>query len=253
MKKKVSIIALIITLVLVLLTTFSYATEIQPRTATSDDAITISEGEDLNIKYVRDGVEYVSNIEPIKTNANEYKLGLWVRDGAAGIGTISYYEPQTKKFAALGHGIIDIDTQELINISSGELVTSKVSSIVKGEEGVPGEIKGSIVNSKTIGNIGMNTEFGIYGNLIDASALNINNSNELEVANRNEIEIGKAKILLNLENEVRKEYEIEIIKIYKNNNTDNKSMLIKITDSELLEITGGIVQRNEWSTNNTKQ
>lgn len=115
-------------------------------TAELIESVNSSNGEDLNIKYVRDGVEYVANIEPIKTDDNEYKLGLWVRDGAAGIGTISYYEPSTKKYAALGHGIVDIDTEKLINISSGELVTSKISSIVKGKEGVPGEIKGSIVN-----------------------------------------------------------------------------------------------------------
>lgn len=216
------------------------------------NCVNSSNGEDLNIKYIRDGVEYVSNIEPIKTDTNEYKLGLWVRDGAAGIGTITYYEPQTKNFAALGHGIVDIDTEDLIKISSGELVTSKVSSIVKGEKGVPGEIKGSIVNSRTIGSVGMNTEFGIYGNLTNTSGLNIDTSNELEVATRDEIEIGKAKILLNLENDVRKEYEIEITKIYKNNNSNNKSMLIKVTDEELLKLTGGIVQRNEWSANNTK-
>lgn len=199
-------------------------------------------GEDLNIKYIRDGVEYVANIEPIKTEKNEYKLGLWVRDGAAGIGTITYYEPQTGKFAALGHGIIDIDTEDLINISSGELVTSRIASIVKGEEGNPGEIKGSITNGYTIGEINSNTGFGIYGNVTDTSRLNINNNNELEVANRDEIKTGKATILLNLENEVRKEYEIEITKIYRNNNTNNKSMLIKVTDPKLLELTGGIIQ-----------
>ena len=98
----------------------------------------------------------------------------------------------------------------------------------------------------------MNTEFGIYGNLTNISELNIDNNNELEVATRSEIQTGKAKILLNLENEVRKEYEIEITKIYKNNNSDNKSMLIKVTDPKLLELTGGIVQRNEWSTNCTE-
>lgn len=105
-----------------------------------------SKGENLNVKYLRDGIEYVATMAPIKTKENEYKLGLWVRDGAAGIGTMTYYEPQSKNYAALGHGIIDIDTEELINISSGELVTSKIASIVKGKEGVPGEIKGSIVN-----------------------------------------------------------------------------------------------------------
>jgi len=108
-------------------------------TCTSEliDCVNNSKGEEVDIKYIRDGVKYTANMEPIKTEKNEYKLGLWVRDGAAGIGTISYYEPSTGNFAALGHGIIDIDTQELINISSGELVTSKIASIVKGEEGVP--------------------------------------------------------------------------------------------------------------------
>lgn len=213
-------------------------------TCTAELISTVNEakGEDLNIKYVRDGVEYVANIEPIRTEKNEYKLGLWVRDGAAGIGTMTYYEPQTGKFAALGHGIIDIDTEDLINISSGELVSSRIASIVKGEEGSPGEIKGSITNGYTIGEINSNTGFGIYGNIKDTSRLNINNGNEYEVANRDEIKTGKATILLNLENEVRKEYEIEITKIFRNNNTNNKSMLIKVTDEKLLELTGGIIQ-----------
>ena len=112
----------------------------QEKITCTDELITTvnnSNGEELNIKYIRDGVEYVSNIEPIKTKEDEYKLGLWVRDGAAGIGTVTYYEPATQKFAALGHGIVDIDTEQLINISTGELVTSKIISIVKGEEGIP--------------------------------------------------------------------------------------------------------------------
>jgi len=110
------------------------------------ESVNSSNGENISIKYIRNGKEYIATMAPIKTKENEYKLGLWVRDGAAGIGTLSYYEPSTNKFGALGHGIIDIDTEELITISSGELVTSKISTIVKGEKGVPGEIKGSIVN-----------------------------------------------------------------------------------------------------------
>lgn len=222
-------------------------------TAELIESVNDSNGEDLNIKYIRDGVEHTANIEPIKTNENEYKLGLWVRDGAAGIGTITYYEPSTKKYAALGHGIVDIDTNKLINISAGELVTSRISSIVKGKEGTPGEIKGSIVNGQTIGNVGMNTAFGIYGNITNSSELKVNTNNEMKVANRDDIKTGNAKILLNLENGVRKEYDINIEKIYKNNNSNNKSMLIKVTDEELIDLTGGIIQRNEWSTNNTKQ
>ena len=105
---------------------------------------------------------------------------------------------------------------------------------------------------KTIGNISKNTNFGIYGNISDGSRLSFDISNEIEVANRDEIKIGNAKILLNIENGIRKEYDIKITKIYRNNNTNNKSMLIEVTDENLLKLTGGIVQRNEWSTNNTK-
>ncbi len=98
----------------------------------------------------------------------------------------------------------------------------------------------------------MNTEFGIYGSITDFTKLNVDKGNELKVAKRDEIKTGDAKILLNLENGIRKEYNIKIEKIYKNNNSNNKSMLIKVTDEELLNLTGGIVQRNEWSTNSAK-
>ena len=224
-------------------------------TCTSDliETVNDSNGEDLKIKYLRDGVEYTANMEAIKAEDNKYKLGLWVRDGAAGIGTITYYEPSNKNFAALGHGIVDIDTEKLIKISDGEVVTTRMSSIVKGKEGVPGEIRGSIVNSKTIGTVGQNTEFGIYGKITNTAQFNTSNLKELQVAKRDEIKQGEAKILLALEEGERKEYNIEITKIYKNNNSNNKSMLIKVTDQELLNLTGGIIQRNEWSTNNTKR
>lgn len=224
-------------------------------TCTSDliETVNDSNGEDLKIKYVRDGVEYTANMEAIKAEDNKYKLGLWVRDGAAGIGTITYYEPSNKNFAALGHGIVDIDTEKLIKISDGEVVTTRMSSIVKGKEGVPGEIRGSIINSKTIGTVGQNTEFGIYGKITNTAQFNTSNLKELQVAKRDEIKQGEAKILLAIKEGERKEYNIEITKIYKNNNSNNKSMLIKVTDQELLNLTGGIIQRNEWSTNNTKR
>lgn len=224
-------------------------------TCTSDliETVNDSNGEELKIKYVRDGIEYTASMEAIRAEDNKYKLGLWVRDGAAGIGTITYYEPSSQNFAALGHGIVDIDTEKLIKISNGEVVTTRISSIVKGKEGVPGEIRGSIVNSKTIGTVGQNTEFGIYGKIANTAQFNTSDLKELQVAKRDEIKQGKAKILLEIEGGERKEYDIEITKIYKNNNSNNKSMLIKVTDQELLNLTGGIIQRNEWSTNNTKR
>ena len=109
------------------------------------------------------------------------------------------------------------------------------------------------MDGETIGNVSTNTSFGIYGDITNQNNLSINVNNEIEVATRDEIKEGKAKILLDIENGVRKEYEIEITKIYRNNNSNNKSMLIKVTDERLLNLTGGIVQRNERSTNSTKQ
>lgn len=108
------------------------------------------DGESVEIMYLRDGVEYTTSIEPAITSSNEYKLGLWVRDGAAGIGTVTYYEPETNCFAALGHGIVDSDTNTLISLDSGELVTTAISSITKGEEGKPRRNKGN--NKKRINN-----------------------------------------------------------------------------------------------------
>lgn len=101
------------------------------------ECIKACNGKTMQITYVRDGEEYNTNVEPAQTSNNEYKLGIWVRDGAAGIGTVTYYEAETKKFAALGHGIVDMDTDELIEISSGEVLTTSISKIVQGEEGTP--------------------------------------------------------------------------------------------------------------------
>lgn len=202
-----------------------------------------SNGSNVEIKYINDkNEEEVANILPAKTSNNEYKLGLWVRDAAAGVGTITFYEPSTGKFGALGHGINDVDTYELIDIANGELVNTNIIDIVKGEKGSPGEIRGIIEGERTIGSISKNTSFGVYGNVLDTTKLNINKNNELEVANRSEIKTGKAEIMCELENGKVQNYEIEIQKIFLENNSDNKSMLIKVTDEELIEKTGGIIQ-----------
>ena len=214
--------------------------------STSDEltqCVNTCNGKNIEIKYINNKDEIVqAEIEPAKTSNNEYKIGLWVRDAAAGVGTITFYEPSTGSFASLGHGINDVDTYELIDIANGELVTAKILDIVKGKNGIPGEIRGNIDNSIKIGNISKNTDFGVYGNITNTNALNLDNSQEMEVADRNEINTGKAYILCELDNRKPEKYEIEIQKIFKENNQDNKSMLIKITDARLIEKTGGIIQ-----------
>ena len=159
-----------------------------------------------------------------------------------GVGTVTFYEPSTESFGALGHGITDIDTEQLINIDSGEFVTTKILNIVKGENGKPGKIQGTVENQKNIGTISKNTRFGIYGKVENFNSLNIDTSKEMELAMRDEIKPGKATIRCSLENDKIEEYEIEIEKIYRENNYDNKSMLIKVTDEKLLNRTGGIIQ-----------
>ena len=201
-----------------------------------------SKGKELNLKYVRDGKILECAISPVKTSASEFKLGLWVRDSAAGIGTMTYYEPETKNFAASGHGITDVDTGKLINISNGQFITTKVLSIIKGEDGAPGKIQGSISEQSNIGTIKKNSIFGIYGVAEDVQKIKIDPNKKMNVATRNEIELGEATILCSLDDEKTKEYKIQIEKIYLNNNYDNKSMLIKVTDKELIEKTGGIIQ-----------
>ena len=212
---------------------------------TTTDVITSandSKGNSIEITYVREGIIYTTTIEPVKTDKDEYKIGLWVRDGAIGVGTISYYEPSTKYFAALGHPIIDTDTGEIVSIKEGELVNASVISIKKGEGGNPGEIKGSLKSDEKIGQISTNTKFGIYGTLDNLSSLNIDKENKIKVALREEIKTGDAKVLLTLEDGIRKEYDVKIKKIYKNNDKDNKSMLIEIVDEDLKNLTGGIIQ-----------
>lgn len=212
---------------------------------TTDDLINTvnnSNGKEIKLEYISDEETKECSILPVKQENNEYKLGLWVRDSAAGVGTVTFYDPETKTFGALGHGISDIDTGELIDIASGEFVTTRILNIEKGENGTPGKIQGSIEKQENIGTINKNTRFGIYGTVNNLNSLNLDNSKEVEVATRDEIKKGKATILCSLDNNKPKEYEIEIEEIYKDNNYDNKSMEIKVTDKELLEKTGGIIQ-----------
>lgn len=206
------------------------------------ETVNRSNGKEVSIKYIRNETEETTTMVPVQTKEKDYKLGLWVRDAAAGVGTATFYVPSTGMFASLGHGITDIDTEDLITISEGELVTTDIVSIKKGEKGKTGEIKGSIESSSKIGKVSKNTSFGVFGKVTNKSKLQIS-SGEMEVLNRSEIKTGKAQIICELENGQKKYYDIEIQKVYVNNQKDNKSMLIKVTDEELLEKTGGIIQR----------
>lgn len=206
------------------------------------DTVNQSKGRPIQITYKRDEETLTTSIEPIKANEKEYKLGLWVRDSSAGVGTMTFYEPSSNMFAALGHGITDIDTSELITIASGKLVTTQILSIVKGEPGVPGEVRGTIENGVSLGDISKNTKYGVYGKIMNKTRMDLSQSKEMEVALRSEIKTGNAQILCQLDNGKVETYDIEIQRLFLNNYENNKSMLIKVTDSRLIEKTGGIIQ-----------
>lgn len=197
--------------------------------------------DEMTVKILRGNSELTKKISLIKED-NEYKIGLWVRDSTAGIGTLTFYDKDSKTFGALGHPITDGDTNVSFNIKSGTLLRSSVLSIKKGERGNPGEIKGLFINeNESIGNIEKNTNSGIYG---DASVelINPNFNKAMTVAYRDEIKEGHAQIITTVEDGGAKAYDIEILKLLPQDEPGSKSMIIKIVDPVLLEKTGGIVQ-----------
>ena len=206
------------------------------------ECINASQGKEIKITYIHNNKTLETNITPIETDKNNYKVGLWVRDTAAGVGTATFYDKSTGKVAMLGHGILDVDTEELIDISDGKVTNTSVVSIIKGENGKTGRIQGIVEGQKEIGTISKNTYYGVYGKLYNMNEIKGNTSKSVKIALRNEIQAGEATLMCALDNGQVKEYTVEIQKIYLNNNSNNKSMLLKVTDEELLEKTGGIIQ-----------
>ena len=197
--------------------------------------------DEMTVKILRGNSEITKKVSLIKED-NEYKIGLWVRDSTAGIGTLTFYDKDSKTFGALGHPITDGDTNVSFNIKSGTLLKSSVLSIKKGERGNPGEIKGLFINeNESIGSIEKNTNSGIYGNG-SSELINPNFGDAMTVAYRDEIKEGHAQIITTVEDGGAKAYDIEILKLLPQDEPGSKSMIIKIVDPVLLEKTGGIVQ-----------
>ncbi len=169
-------------------------------------------------------------------DTNSYLIGLWVRDSAAGIGTLTFYNPQNSTYAALGHGICDYDTDLLMTAGDGSINFCKIKSVQKSENGSPGEILGEF-SAKNEGNILVNSEVGIYGD-----AFSLPDTAPVPVASRFEIKEGQAEILCDVDGQGPKAYNIEITRISTSAKLSGKSFVFKITDSDLLEKTGGIVQ-----------
>lgn len=183
-----------------------------------------------------------ATISPQMDQENKYQIGLYIRDSAAGIGTMSFYEPQSQKYGALGHVISDVDTQKPIETYKGTIVRSSVTSIAKGNNGIPGEKKAQFsVEKNQLGNVNKNSPFGVFG-VLDKPITNGIIDHPLDVAFPEEVKNGPATILTVLEDEEVEQFDIEIISSVDQSEPATKGMVIKITDERLLDKTGGVVQ-----------
>ena len=196
----------------------------------------------IKVDILRNGQNMTKVIKLQKENDKDYKIGLWIRDSTAGVGTLTFYDKTTGKFGALGHPITDCDTNEKFLIKDGDVVESSIISVRKGEKGCPGELKGIFINENSPnGKIEKNTQSGIFGKINNSSNI-LKNSSPMRIGLRNEITEGKAKIITTIDENGPQEFDIEIEKLLTQNTPGSKSMVIKITDPRLLEKTGGIVQ-----------
>lgn len=202
--------------------------------------ITECSGKTLSFVVKRNNEKVNVNIEPVETGVDVYKIGIWVRDDLQGLGTVTYVKGN--EFGALGHSITDTDTGELMQVSGGRLYLADIYGVEKGVSGTPGEIEGMITydTGNVVGEIEGNKTYGIFGNITDDFKTEISEENAIEAAKESEVKLGKAQIQTYVSGEKRL-YNIEIVNIHKNKYGD-KEMEIKVTDKDLIDLTGGIVQ-----------
>ncbi len=203
------------------------------------EIISSADGKLLQFSIIRDNKSQTITVTPqLCTTDNSYRVGLWVRDSSAGIGTLTFYNPETKTFAGLGHPVCDVDTGEILPLLKGEVVDVTINGVKKGKAGNPGELLGSFTSNSAIGTLDVNSINGLYGHLTTEEFEN----QGIPLGMRQEIKTGKAYIYATVAGDKPERYEITIEKIDYDELNECKNMVIRVTDKELLEKTGGIVQ-----------
>ena len=209
------------------------------RTACAADfltAMSAADGGMLRITAERNGREVQFNVYPARNRDGAWQLGLWLRDGVSGIGTVTFYDPNSGVFGALGHGINDVETGELVQFDAGSITDAEVVDVIRGAAGTPGELCGQFDKDDVLGSLEKNTDSGIFG------TAGLSGFGEpVPVAREDEVVLGPAVIRSNVSGGEVKEYAVEISRIYRDSD-DNRFMLLTVTDEALLERTGGIVQ-----------
>lgn len=168
-----------------------------------------------------------------------WQLGAWIRDSMAGIGTLTYYDPATGSYGALGHGITDVDTAQLMPLACGSIMETTVKAVKKGAKGDPGELKGDFSVQRDVGTVTVNSDGGIFGTVADGEFLS--GGTPVPVATAQQVKTGRATILATISGSDTAEYQVEIVRLY-GADEPTRNMLLRITDPRLLSATGGIVQ-----------
>ena len=207
-----------------------------------NDILKSYNGGEIRLSIIRDGQNMDIGILPaLDKITNTYKLGLWVKEDAVGIGTLTFVNATTNRFGSLGHSINDVETNECIKVSGGNIYKSKILGVKKGVSGRAGELIGTFGRENDIGFVDKNCEYGVYGFLDDHKTFT-SGKTSIQIGGRMSAKPGKAKILSCIDGENIEEFDIEIIKTNFQSSSNQKSMVLRVVDEDLISRTGGIVQ-----------
>ncbi|MDR0936545.1 MAG: SpoIVB peptidase [Oscillospiraceae bacterium] len=202
------------------------------------DIIADAAGSQITVRVTRSGEKMQFEVTPGKASDGHGELGVWLRDGIAGIGTVTFVNPANGQFGALGHSVSDSETGTLLPIKEGTIMPAEVTTVVKGEAGAPGQLQANFDPLTVLGNLLTNCDFGVFGTLKPDNALSVGQT--VETASRSEIKTGPATVRVNVTGGEVRDYEIEVTRVYPSG--EDRDMLLTVTDPELIAITGGIVQ-----------
>ena len=197
----------------------------------------------IDMRVNRRGERFECRVQPERdVRDGQWRLGAWVRDSTAGVGTMTFYEPDRGRYGALGHAITDVDTGVLMPVATGIVYENNITGLTRGREGAPGELTGDFMNGRReIGTLESNSDFGVFGAL-EGAFVNPLYPEGLPAAERSQIHTGSATLLTTIDEDTIGEYRCEIVRFCGPQTPDTRSMVIRITDEALLSATGGIVQ-----------
>lgn len=212
----------------------------QKITSSKDISALLKDKDSVVVKVLRKDKEMNIPVMPVyDIVAREYKLGVWVKDSISGIGTVTYINPETQKFGALGHPVTEASTQKILPVKEGVVYDCSIIGIARGSKGMAGQLRGVMSKRKELGTVTNNSNVGIYGTMNNQ---NLQNQRLIDVGGQKTVKPGKAQIFCSVDNNGIKPYDIEIIKTSYQSVSNDKSLVFRVTDKQLLEKTGGIVQ-----------